>query len=429
MRYQPIPSSLFRRNREKLAGLLLQDSVAVIHSHDRMVRNGDQYYPYRQSSDFFYLTGIEQEMSVLLLCPGHRDKAKAVQLFIRKPDEGLQVWEGPKLTFEEACRISGIESVEWTENLDIRLRELLVENSNVFCITGEQLKFKPEYPSRDERFLAGLKEKYPAHHFRRLSPLIWKLRSVKEPEEIRMIREAIRITAEGFNAVLSQIRPGMKEYEIEAILIHEFIRNGAAGHAYSPIIASGSNACYLHYIQNDATLKEDQMLLMDFGAEYGNYAADCSRALPVSGRFSARHREIYQACLDLFRYARSVIRPGISIEEINKLVWKRSEEEHIRLGLYTRENVKNQEKSAPMYKKYLMHGISHFLGLDVHDAGQAQAKLEEGMVLTCEPGIYIASERTGVRIENNLLVTSSGNTDLMGGIPMDPDAIEEKMNA
>jgi len=405
------------------------DSVLILHSNDQMVRNGDQYYPYRQSSEFFYLTGIEQEMSVLLLCPGHKDKSKIEQLFIRKPDPKLETWEGRKLTREEAGRISGINYVHWTEDFEPVSRELIVENKNIYCSTREQVKFRPDYPSRDERYLIRLKEVYPAHQYRRLTPLLWQLRSKKEPEEVKMIKEAIKITGEGFRKVLSMVRNGIREYEIEAVLTYEFIRNGASGHAYAPIIASGENACYLHYIQNNREIRQGQLILMDFGAEYGNYAADCTRTIPVNGKFSKRQLEIYEACLRLYRYAGSLIRPGTTIEKINRQVWKRSEEEHIRLGLYSRDDVKSQKKENPMYRKHLMHGIAHFIGLDVHDAGQVKRPLEEGMILTCEPGIYIPAENTGVRLENNLLVTKDGNLNLMEAIPLEPDEIETLMNS
>ena len=428
MRYNPIPNSLFARNRGKLIRLLDENSVVILHSNDQMVRCGDQYYPYRQSSDFFYLTGIEQEMSILLLCPDHNEKSKTEQLFIRKPDPKLETWEGRKLTLEEASLISGIESVYWLEDFKALSREVIIENTNIYCRTREHLKFRPEYPSRDERHLIRLKKIYPAHQYKRLTPLLWNLRSKKEPEELDMIKEAIRITALGFDRVLSMVKEGLKEYEIEAVLSHEFIRMGASGHAYSPIIASGENACSLHYIQNDQVIRKGQLLLMDFGAEYGNYATDCTRTIPVSGRFTPRQLEIYEANLRLFRFARSIMKPGIHMEEINEKVWKKSEEEHIRLGLYSGGDVAKQKKDSPMYSKYFMHGVTHFIGLDVHDAGQIKPALEEGMVLTCEPGIYIAAEKTGIRLENNLLITADGNIDLMEEIPIEPDEIEYLMN-
>jgi len=429
MRYKTIPNKLFTRNRAKLFRLLDENSVVILHSNDQMVRCGDQYYPYRQSSDFLYLTGIEQEMSILLLCPDHKEKKKTAQLFIRKPDPKLETWEGRKLTLEEASKISGIESVHWLENFEVISREIIEEKTNIYCRTQDQVKFRPEYPSRDERYLIRLKEKYTSHEYKRLTPLLWQLRAKKEPEELEMIKEAIRITALAFDRVLSMVKEGLKEYEIEAVLTNEFIRMGASGHAYPPIIASGENACFLHYIRNDQVIRNGQLLLMDFGAEYGNYVADCSRTIPVSGRFSPRQLEIYEANLSLHRYARSLIKPGTTVEKINKQVWSKSEEEHIRLGLYSKNDVERQKKDSPMFRNYLTHGITHFIGLDVHDAGQIKLILEEGMVLTCEPGIYINAEKTGIRLENNLLITADGNIDLMEDIPIEPDEIENIMNS
>jgi Xaa-Pro aminopeptidase len=328
---------------------------------------------------------------------------------------------------EEARNVSGIESVHWFADFESLSREVILENDRIYCSTREERKFRPEYPSRDERYLMKLKEKYPAHTFSRLTPLLWRLRAKKEPEELDLIREAIRITSDGFRRVLAKARAGLKEYQLEAELTHEFIRNGSTGHAYPPIIASGENACYLHYIGNDAEISNGQLLLMDFGAEYGNYAADCTRTFPVSGDFTPRQLEIYKTCLDLFKYARSLFKPGATLEKINEQVWIKSREGHLRLGLYSMKDVKKQKKDAPLHKKYLMHGISHYLGLDVHDAGQIRMPLEEGMVITCEPGIYIPEEKTGVRLENDLLITAGGCEDLMDEIPMDPDEIRELM--
>ncbi len=429
MRYQTIPSDLFVRNREKLSRLLEDNSVVIVHSSDQMVRSGDQYYPYRQSPDFFYLTGIEQEMSVLLLCPDHKEKDKITRLFIRKPVPEMETWEGKKLSLEEAGKISGISSVYWLEDFEAMAHEAILKSRNIYCRTDEQVKFRTEYQSRDERYLMGLKEKYPAHRYQRLTPLLQKLRLKKEPEELEMIREAVRITAAGFRRVLQVVKDGIMEYELEAELTYEFLRRGASGHAYAPIIASGGNACILHYIDNDHILGKGQMLLMDFGAEYGNYSADCSRTVPVNGRFSKRQREIYEACHRLFRFARNLMKPGTTIQAIHEKVCEKSEEEHIRLGLYSKDEAARQKKDSPLFMKYFMHGISHFLGLDVHDSGDRQLVLEEGMVLTCEPGIYIAGEKTGIRLENDILITRDGNIDLMDEIPMDPGEIETLMNA
>jgi Xaa-Pro aminopeptidase len=426
MRYASISPELFVRNRRKLAGKLEKGSLAVIHSNDRMVRSGDQYYPYRQSPDLFYLSGIEQETTALLICPGQGEKKREI-LFILKPDARLETWEGRKLDLEEARRISGIKTVLWMDDFKAVLRELVLQSTYIYCNILEMEKFKPEYPLRDERMMSELKKDYPSHEYKRLAPLMAGLRSVKEPEELELIREAVAITKAGFQRILGTINPGVHEYEVEADLTHEFIRRGG-GHAFPPIVASGRNACMLHYIKNDQVCRDGDLLLMDFGAEYANYAADCSRTIPISGKFTARQRKLYEACLRVFRGARGLMVPGATIEKINREVGKMWEEEHIRLGLYSAAEVKKQPEDEPLYRKYFTHGTAHFMGLDVHDVGSKKEKLKPGMVLTCEPGIYLPEEGTGIRIENDILVTADGNEDLMGDFPIEPGEIERLMN-
>lgn len=428
MRYSRINPDLFRRNRQKLIEQLDKDSVAVVHSHDQMVRTGDQYYPFRQNPDLFYLTGIEQEMSVLLVCPGRKEKMEQAMLFLRKPDPALETWEGKKLSKQEAEEISGIASIYWLDEFPSVSRKVILSCSNIFCNLPEDEKFKPEYPRRDERMMVQLQKDYPAHEFRRLAPVMAALRPIKEPEELDLIRQAIEITRAGFERLLPFIRPGLLEYEVEAELSHVFIRRGAEGHAYPPIIASGPNACALHYIRNDQVCRSGDLLLMDFGAEYANYAADCTRTVPVNGRFSKRQRELYDACLRVFRGAKSLIKPGITINRINKEVAGLWETEHVKLGLYSKAELKKQDSKDPLYRKYFPHGTAHFLGLDVHDAGSKETKLKPGMVLTCEPGIYIPEEGIGIRLENDLLIEEDGNTDLMDKFPIEAEEIETIMS-
>jgi len=428
MRYSQIPRDLFMRNRQKLARKLGKKSLAIIHSNDQMVRNGDQFFPFRQNSDLFYLTGIEQEMTILLLCPGHPAENRQELLFIREQDLKLESWEGKKLDKKRAEEISGIVNVQFLEKFESILRELILDSENIFCSSHEMLKFKPEYPSRDERYLTRLKKEFPLHNMKRLSPLMAELRLVKEPEELALIKKSAEITKGGFDRILSLLKPGLKEYEVEAELSYEFIRKGAAGHAYPPIIASGANACFLHYIKNDQVCRDGDLLLLDFGAEYANYSADCSRTLPVNGRFKRRQKEIYDANLRVFRQAKALIRPGTTIDKINKEVGKLWEEEHVRLGLYSTRDIQKQPKGDPLHMKYLMHGVSHFLGLDVHDVGSKQEILKPGMVLTCEPGIYIPAERTGIRLENDIMVTEAGNMDLMEDVTIDSEEIEDLMH-
>ncbi len=425
MRYSKIGSDLFKRNRQKLIGRMEIDSVAIFQSNDQMHRNGDQYYPYRQSSDLFYLSGIEQEMSVLIICPG-ADNPEL--LFIRKSDPKLETWEGRKLDLDTASEISGIKTVRWLDDLEKQINELFGNVQKIYTNVQELEKFKPEYPLRDERMTADLKRKFPKHGFKGLSPVMTELRMIKETEELDLIREAIRITRAGFDRVLGLVSPGKYEYEIEAELSYEFIRQGAEGHAYPPIIASGANACFLHYISNDQICREGDLLLMDFGAEYANYAADCSRTIPVNGRFTVRQKDLYEATHRVFTGARSMMNPGICIDDLNREVGKLWEKEHFRLGLYSLEDLKKQAKDDPLYRKYYPHGTSHFMGLDVHDLGSKQAVLQPGMVLTCEPGIYIPEEGTGIRLENDILITADGNLDLMEDFPMSAEEIEDLMN-
>jgi Xaa-Pro aminopeptidase len=299
---------------------------------------------------------------------------------------------------------------------------------SIYCNIQEHEKFKPEYPQRDQRMMEILKTGYPAHEFKRLAPVMAELRCLKEPEELELIRRAVEITGGGLERVLSFIQPGVFEYQVEAELSHEFIRQGAGGHAYAPIIASGENACMLHYINNDRVCLDGELVLMDFGAEYANYAADCTRTVPVNGKFSKRQKELYDACLRVFRNTSRLIQPGTRIDDINKEVGKLWEEEHLKLGLYTADELKKQDKMSPLYRKYYPHGTCHFVGLDVHDAGSNQAVLQPGMVLTCEPGIYIPEEKTGIRLENMILVTESGNEDMMKDFPVEPGEIEACMN-
>jgi Xaa-Pro aminopeptidase len=308
------------------------------------------------------------------------------------------------------------------------MQKLMSGKRIIYTNIRELEKFKPEYPLRDERLMAELTKTYPRIEFKGLSSILTELRLMKEPEEMDLIREAIRITRAGFDRVLGMVKPGVHEYEIEAELSYEFIRQGAAGHAYPPIIASGGNACFLHYIKNDQVCREGDLLLMDFGAEYANYAADCSRTLPVTGRFTQRQKELYEATYRVFCQARSLMMPGTCIDEINKEVGRFWEEEHVKLGLYSTEDLKKQTNDNPLYRKYYPHGTSHFMGLDVHDVGSKQAVLKPGMVLTCEPGIYIPEEATGIRLENDILITAKGNLDLMEDIPIKAAEIEELMN-
>lgn len=427
MRYPSIDKEFFIKNRAALAAKLKPSSVAVLYANYQMPRNGDQFFPFRQHSDFFYLTGTEQEKSILLLAPDASDKKLREVLFILRANKTMEIWEGHKLTTEEAEAQSGIKTIRFIEDFDTVLHGLSTEAETLYFNLPEDAKFSPEVRSRDAVYTAQIKDNYPLHNFERLAPLLQYLRLKKSETEIGLMREAIRITNEALYAVLKNVKPGMKEYEVEALINYEFTRYGAAGHAYAPIVASGSHACVLHYIENSGVCKEGDLLLMDFGAEYANYAADLSRTIPVSGKFTKRQRELYQANLEVFKYARSLMVPGTTINKLHEKVCKKWEEEHIKLGLYTAAEAKKHKGDSPLWFNYYMHGTSHFLGLDVHDVGTRDTVLEPGMVLTCEPAIYIAEEKTGIRLENNILITAEGNTDLMESIPIHPDEIETLM--
>lgn len=428
MRYNTIDNSFFIKNRKRLCEKIKPGSIAIFFANYQMPRNGDQYHPYRQNSDFFYLTGIEQEKSILLIAPDAKTKELKEVLFILRSNKELEIWEGHKLTVQEANEISGIDTIKFIEDFESVFHSLTCDAKYICSNVPELPKFNPEIASRDADYVTELKTKYPVHQFERLAPVMQKLRLIKSETEIILTKEAIRITGNAFNKVLKEIHPGMKEYEIEAIIAYEFIRDGALGHAYAPIVASGKNACILHYTENHNPCQKGELLLMDFGAEYANYSADLSRTIPVNGEFTKRQHELYNACLRVFKYARSLMIPGTTINSFHKEVCKMWEEEHIKLSLYTKEDAKKYKGENGLWFEYYMHGTSHFMGLDVHDLGTKDTKFEPGMVLTCEPGIYIQKEGIGIRIENDILITKNGNLDLMKDIPIESEEIINLMN-
>jgi len=422
----PLDSTLFVKNRKKLIKLLQPSSIALIHSNDEMPRNGDQYFPFRQNSDLFYLTGIDQEKTILTLCPNHPDKSLRDILFIIESNEKIATWEGHKYTIEEAQKASGIETVKFISSFDSVFRELALKADNIYINLLENPKFKPEIKSADERFIPTLENEFPAHDFLRLAPLLKKIRLIKEPEEIKLMQNACDITEKAFHRIMHFVKPGVTEYQVEAELTHEFLWNRANGHAYPPIAASGKNACVLHYTENTSECKDRDLLLMDFGAEYANYAADCSRTIPVNGKFTPRQKECYEAVLRVMKKAIGWLTPGTTINRVNERVENLLQEEHIRLGLYSKKDVENQDPNNPLVKKYYPHGTCHFIGLDVHDVGDRAFTLEEGMVLTCEPGIYIPEENIGIRIEDDIIVAHKP-VNLMEQIPKEIDEIEKIM--
>lgn len=424
MRYLPIESSFFEKNRQKLVSRLKPNSLSIINSNDEMPRSGDQNFPFRQNSDLFYLSGIDQEESILTLCPDHPQEKMREILFLKKTTEEMVIWHGHKYTKEEAHKISGIKNVLWLDEFETNLYQLMINSENVYLNLNENPRFASVVPYRDIRFVKDLKEKYPLHKYERLAPILTALRVIKEPEEIELIKKSCEITKKAFDRILKFVRPGVMEYEIEAEIIHEFIINRANGYAFYPIVASGKNACILHYVENSQQCKEGDLVLIDFGAEYANYASDCTRTIPVNGKYTQRQRAVYEATLRVMRAATKMLVPGTTINKYHENVCKIMEKELIALGLFTEEDVQKQDPAKPMYFKYFMHGTSHFIGMDVHDVGSKDQELKPGMIFSCEPGIYIHEENIGVRIENVILVTEDGPVDLSENIPVEPDEIE-----
>ena len=423
-----ISNSLFTKNRNKLLSVLPINSLAIIQSNDEMPRNGDQLYPFRQNSDLFYLSGINQPKVVVCICNSHPNPAYREILFAVKPNPDYAVWYGHQPDKAELSEISGINTIFWLEDIETVLKDLMINTQNVYLSSNEYIKFIPDFQDRNLRFCLQLKEKYPLHHYHRLSPIITELRLVKETEEISLIETACDITGKAFQRILKKLKPGMMEYEVEAEINHEFLINNVRNHAYQPIIAAGENACTLHYVENAAACNDGELLLLDFGAEYGNYASDCSRTIPVNGKFSNRQKAYYQAVLNVYNEIQKEFVVGNCIDNLNRKTITLIEKELINLGLFNAEDVENQSKESPLYMKYYMHGVSHFMGLDVHDVGSKQTELQPGMILTFEPGIYNKEEKIGIRLENDILITNEGPVNLMKNIPIEIEEIEKMMN-
>jgi len=428
MKYHPLDVRLFIRNRENFMAKMKPNSIAIFNSNDEMPRSADGYHAFRQNSDLYYLTGIDQEQTILVLYPDAPKEHLKQVLFLRKTNEYISVWEGHKYTKEEGENASGITTIYWTEDFELIFSGLMHLAENCYLNLNEHGRFSTEVPYKDIRVARELKEKYPLHNYLRSAPILHGLRSVKHRYEIEAMQEAVDITNKAFRRILGFIKPGVTEYEIEAEILHEFLRNRATGTAYPSIIASGKNACVLHYIDNNQVCQEGDVILMDFGAEYANYAADLSRSIPVSGRFTERQRDVYNAVLRIKKEATNMLRPGTLMEEYVEEVGKITESELIGLGLLTKEDIANQNPKRPAYKKYFMHGTSHHLGLDVHDVGNTYLPMEAGMVFTCEPGIYIPEESLGIRIENDIIITEGDPINMMADTPVEVEEIEDLMN-
>ncbi len=427
MRYQSINNQFFRDNRKNFMKQMQKGAFAVFYSNDQCPRNGDQYHPFRQNSDFFYLTGIEQEKSILILSPDCPNEKLREALFLLKTNETLEIWEGHKYTEKEARETSGISNIYWLDDFEAALKEVMSYFDHVYLNSNEYIKFFPDVETRETRLGKTLQAQYPLHTYHRSAPLLTRQRLIKSPQEIDLIKKACEITNKAFRRVLQFTRPGVWEFEVEAEISHEFTGNRAGGHGYAPIIASGKSACVLHYTENDKACQEGDLLLMDFGAEYANYTADLSRTIPVSGKFTRRQKELYNTVLRVQKEIKKLYVPGNTINDLNNKTNELMEREMVRLGLLKEEDVKKQDKDNPLFKKYYMHGVSHFMGLDVHDVGAKHEPFKPGMVLTCEPGIYIPEEKTGIRIENDLLITDGEPVDLMADFPVEAEEIEKLM--
>lgn len=428
MRYEPINSILFSGNRARLTDLLKPKSMAIVLSNDVIPSNADGTLGFRQNNDFFYLTGIDQEESILILFPDFPDEHFREILLIRETSEHIKIWEGEKLSKAQATDISGIRKVVWVKSFESIMRKLVFESEQVYLNLNEHDGGDWKFQTRERRFIADFKEQFPLHRIERLAPLMHQLRVIKHPLEIEILRKAISISGKGLRRMAQFLKPNVYEFELEAELTHEFLINRSRGHAFHPIIASGANACVLHYVTNNQQCKSGELVLLDFGAEYGNYNADITRCLPVNGRFTNRQKEVYQAVLRILYAARKMIVSGNTMDKLRKEVGKVIEYELIELGLLNHHEVEKQDPEAPLYRRYFPHGISHHLGLDVHDVGSRYETFKPGMVFTCEPGIYIPEEEMGIRLENDILITENGNIDLMEGIPLTIDEIEELMN-
>jgi Xaa-Pro aminopeptidase len=427
MKYHSLDGSMFMDSRKNFAAAMQSKSLAIFVSNDIMPTNADGSMGFKQNSDLFYLSGIDQEDTILVVFPDAKDGKQKEILFIKETSELIAIWEGAKLNKDQAKALSGVGTIFWHHEFEKIMKPLFLQTDVIYLNSNEHARRYINTETAQDRFNKDILSRFPLHRFERSAPIMHRLRSIKHPAEVELIRQACDITEKGFRRLLSFIKPGVWEYEIEAELIHEFIRNRSNGFAYSPIIASGENACVLHYVENNKQCMDGDVILLDVAAEYANYASDLTRCVPVNGKFSERQKEVYNAVLRVHRAAAKLLIPGQTFTNYNKTVGDLMTEELIRLGLLTQEEVNNQREDWPAYKKYFMHGTSHFLGLDVHDVGFFDEPMQAGMVFTVEPGIYIPEEKLGIRIENNYLITANGQEDLMKNIPIEVEEIEALM--
>ncbi|MFZ4057704.1 MAG: aminopeptidase P N-terminal domain-containing protein [Ferruginibacter sp.] len=427
MKYLPLNSAIFIKNRKRFVDKMDKHAIAIFNSNDELPTNGDQLHGFRQNSDLYWLTGIEQEDTMLVLFPNNPDPKYREVLVLVRPNALKEKWDGHRLRVHEAQAISGIETIVWLDSIDGLLQPWIHLADTIYLNTNENDRKANLVPVRDYRYAAEMKVRYPLHQYRRSARILKDLRAIKTAEEVEVMQQAINITDTTFRRLLQFIRPGVMEYEIEAEIMHSFLSQRATGQAYGSIIASGDRARTLHYVENNQECKDGELILMDFGAEYGRYCADLTRTVPVNGKFTRRQKTVYNACLHLHHYAASILKPGISIVDYTEKVGDEATVIFQKIGLLNKTDIKNEDPENRAYRKYLYHGISHHLGIDVHDLGTRTAPVQAGMVFTIEPGIYIEEEQMGIRIENNFWITKNGNKDLMKNIPITVEEIEALM--
>ena len=429
MKYLSLNPEIFIKNRERFINQMQKNSIAIFVSNDEVPVNGDALYPFKQNSDLFWLSGITQEDSMVILFPDNPDSKYREVLVLVRPVELKEKWDGKRLRVNEAQAISGIKTIVWLDSFDGLLQPWIHSADTIYLDTNENDRKGSLLRTRDYRYVDDIKSKYPLHNFQRAAKIMKELRGIKTALEIEVLQKAIDITDNTFRGLLKFIKPGVMEYEIEAEIFHSFLSQRATGPAYGSILASGDRARTLHYVSNNEECKDGELILMDFGAEYGGYCADLTRTVPVNGKFGRRQKTVYNACLHLHDYAKSLLKPGISIIDYTDKVGEEATQQFLKIGLLKKTDVKNEDPENRAYRKYLYHGISHHLGIDVHDLGTRTEPIKAGMVFTVEPGIYIEEEKMGVRIENNLWITRNGNKDLMKNIPITVEDIETLMKS
>ena len=428
MKYLTIDRQLFIKNRTLFNAKIKGNDLAIFNANDIMPTNADGTMPFRQNNDLFWLSGVDQEESILVFFPNHPDENMREVIFLKETNEHIAIWEGTKLTKDDAFKVSGIKTVFWLDELETKLDEMMSKCDSIYLNKNIHSRSASDVQTRDDRFRNMITDKYSNKTIKEVAPVMHELRAIKSDIEIALMQNACDITEKGLRRILPFIKPGVMEYEIEAELMHEFLRNRSNGFAYQPIIGSGVDSCVLHYIENNKACKDGDILLMDFGAEYANYASDLTRTIPVNGKFSERQKAVYNSVLHVMKEATKMLSPGTKFKDYNAEIGRIMELELIKLGLLDKHDVQKQDPLKPLYKKYFMHGTSHYLGLDVHDVGDFDWSMKEGMVFTCEPGIYILEEELGIRLENDILVTATGPDDLMKNIPIEIEEIEGLMN-